>query len=66
MRVYPQKFYLRQKHLWINSMGKWSTAGGGGTEKTRQKKFEIAGEAFFFWRRLWGGESFRKAKSAKT
>jgi len=47
-------------------MGKWSSAGGGDAEKTRQKKFEIAGEAFFFWRRLWGGESFRKAKSAKT
>ncbi len=47
MRVYPQKFYLRQKPLWINSMGKWSSAGGGNAEKTRQEEFEIAGEAFF-------------------
>jgi len=47
MRVYPQKFYLRQKPLWINSMGKWSSAGGGDAEKSRQGEFEIAGEAFF-------------------
>ena len=28
-------------------MGKWSTAGGGDAEKSRQGEFEIAGEAFF-------------------